>query len=227
MAPMALEGHMGAPLEIDVCASCRAFWFDRRESLQLAPASTLRLFTLIGSEAGARSTIAALLKCPRCAARLLKTNDLQRNTAFRYWRCPHEHGRFITFFDFLREKDFIRPLSAAQLAELRRNVQTVNCSNCGGPVDLARGGECTHCGSPLSLLDMRQAERVVAELRRASQPRPIDPLLPIELARARREVDAAFAAVEPGPQWWSDASSFGLVEAGLAVVSRWLKKSGI
>lgn len=226
MAAQTLDGHLGRNVEVDVCTGCQAFWFDRSENLQLSPASTLKLFTLIGdTPSHRRASIAAVLKCPRCHSRLLNTHDMQRNTPFKYWKCPHEHGRLITFFDFLREKDFIRPLSALQIDELRRNVQTLNCSNCGGSIDLTRGSSCAHCGSPLSMLDLKQAEDVVAELKRASEPRLVDPALPLELARARREVEAAFAGSATATGWWSDASTLGLVEAGLTAVARLLRKS--
>lgn len=226
MTVQTLEGHLGRNVEIDSCPACQAFWFDRTENLQLSPASTLKLFALIGETSlQRRAPIPRLLRCPRCRSRLLDIHDMQRNAAFTYWRCPHEHGRFTTFFEFLREKNFIRPLSALQIEELRRNVQTLNCSNCGGPIDLARGSSCAHCGSPLSMLDMKQAEEVVAQLRRASEPRSIDPALPLELARARREVEAAFAGSATAPDWWSDASTLGLVEAGLTAVARLLRKS--
>jgi len=222
MEGLRLEGHGGATIEIDLCRPCHAIWFDAHESLQLAPGSTLRLFSLIGEETNnARTILSTVLRCPRCRARLASTNDWQRNTSFRYWRCESGHGRFITFFDFLREKSFVRALSPAQIDELKRNVQTLSCSNCGAPIDLAKESSCTHCGTPLSMLDMKQAETVVNELKRASEPRPIDPALPLELARARREVEAAF---DSDPNWWKDAGSSGLVEAGFSALLGWLNK---
>ena len=225
MEDMPLQGHGGTTVAIDVCRGCHAFWFDTHESLQLTPGSTLRLFTLIGdSSSTARTAVSSVLRCPRCRARLVQTNDLQRNTPFRYWRCDHGHGRFITFFDFLREKDFIRPLSPKQIEELRRNVQFVNCSNCGAPVDLSKESTCVHCKTPLSMLDMKQAETVVAQLKRATEPRPIDPALPLELARARREVEASFASET---DWWKGAGSEGIVEAGFSALMAWLNKPKI
>jgi DNA-directed RNA polymerase subunit RPC12/RpoP len=224
MTIMTLEGHAGTKVDIDLCAGCQSFWFDRYESLQLTPGATLKLFTLIGEHSSGKASIAAVLRCPRCAARLLPTHDMQRSTPFRYWRCDHEHGRFITFFDFLREKNFIRPLTPDQLEELRQNIQIVNCSNCGAPIDVAAASACTHCGSPISMLDMQQAGQLVNQLRHAAEPRPIDPALPLNLARARREVEESFASLGSGPDWWRDASSSGLVEAGLNAVARWLKK---
>jgi hypothetical protein len=222
MESIQLEGHTGTPLVIDSCRTCQGFWFDPHESLKLAPAATLRLFTLIGETPKGRTQLATVLRCPRCRAQLALTHDLQRNTPFRYWKCPSQHGRFITFFEFLREKDFIRPLSARQLEELRRNVQSVNCSNCGGPVDLARTSACDHCGTPLSILDLEQAGQIVEQLKRAAEPRPIDPALPLELMRARREVEALFA---DDADWLKNAASTGLVEAGFGAVMAWLTKS--
>src|SRR6185369_479612 len=195
MTATTLDGHGGTSIVIDTCTTCQAFWFDKHESLQLAPVSTLKLFSLIGEQKGARSaSLPSVMRCPRCSSRLLATNDLQRNTPFHYWRCDAGHGRFITFVDFLREKDFIKPLSPAQLQELRNHVQSVNCANCGGSIDLAKGSVCSHCGSPVSMLDLKQAQEVVKQLQIASQPKRIDPALPLELARARKQVEAAFAA---------------------------------
>jgi len=225
MTTRTLGGHLDTSLEIDACDACQAFWFDASESPRLSPASTLTLFSLIADALPRRSgSIGRVLKCPRCSSRLLETQDMQRNTRFSYSRCPHGHGRFTTFFNFLREKDFVRPLSAAQIDELRRNVQTVNCSNCGAPIDLAKGSSCGHCGSPLSILDLQQAENVVDQLRRASEPRAIDPALPIELARVRREIDAAFAGSRDTISWWGETSSIGLVGAGITAVARLLKR---
>ena len=173
MTVHALGDRLAARIEIDACEACQAFWFDSSESPRLSPASTLKLFSLIAETLPRRSgSVARVLKCPRCRSRLLDTQDMQRNTRFSYSRCPHGHGRFTTFFNFLREKDFVRPLSAAQLDELRQHVQTVNCSNCGAPIDLAHASSCGHCGSALSILDMQQAEKVVEQLRRAAEPQP-------------------------------------------------------
>jgi hypothetical protein len=228
-APMnseALDGHLGPPVTIDLCLPCQVFWFDTHESLRLSPGAVLMLFRLIGEHAlTPRPPITSQPLCPRCLTPLVLTHDLQRNTRFQYLRCPRDHGRLITFVDFLREKDFIRPLSAQQIEELRQNVQTINCSNCGAPLDLAKSTWCTHCGSPLSMLDMKRAGALVAELQAAEHPgRPIDPALPLQLERARRDVDAAFASFERGPGWFDAVSQGGLIGAGLSSLARWLKQ---
>ena len=227
MQEQRLDGHNGRAIVIDLCHPCQSFWFDTHESLSLTPGSTLVLFRAIGEHAARPvPSRADLAKCPRCRARLRPTHDMQRTTRFEYLSCPHGHGRLTTFFDFLREKNFIRPLTTEQIAELRRNIQIVNCSNCGGPVDLAHGGACSHCGSPLSMLDMEQAEALVAQLRRADEraTQPIDPALPLAMARARREGELAFAGLEGDEVWLRDVTHSGLVAAGLSAIARWLKK---
>ena len=199
-----LDAVLGRRVAIDLCQPCQSFWFDGRESLQLAPAATLSLFRIIGERVAApqlRDADAA--KCPRCQGRLRKTRDMQRATRFEYFRCPNDHGRMISFYDFLKEKDFIKPLTPQQVEEVRRHVQMVNCSNCGAPIDLANSSTCTHCRSPLSMLDMKHAERVIDQLRNADRTgQAIDPALPLELARARRDVEAAFARIQGGAAHW-------------------------
>jgi uncharacterized protein YbaR (Trm112 family) len=221
-----LDGHLGRAIEVDLCEPCQALWFDGRENLQLTPGATLTLFRAIGEHVRKPSPQDAdLVKCPHCKGRLRRTQDMQRATRFEYFRCPNGHGRLITFFEFLKEKDFIRPLSPQQIAELRKNVQIVNCSNCGGPIDLAKGAACAHCGSPLSMLDMQQAERLVAQLRAAdSGAKTIDPALPLALARARVEVDAAFKGIPGHDPWTQEGWTLGLVGAGFAELLRLLKR---
>lgn len=226
MTAMTLDGHQGSPVSIDICSGCEAFWFDRHESLKLAPASTLKLMKLIGENSrSAKASFQQKMPCPRCSGTLSPTQDLQRNVRFNYWRCP-QHGRFIRFFEFLREKNFIRPLTAQQVKELRQHVQSVNCSNCGAPVNLAVGAACTHCKSPLSMLDMKQPEEVLRQLAEASVPRPVDPALPLQLARARKDIEHSFGNFE-SELWWQDVSSSGLVQAGLGAVAKWLTKNMI
>lgn len=224
MQPVELAGHSQQPLTIDVCLGCQVFWFDDRESLHLSPASTLRLFRLIGEAAPApRKPVNPEARCPHCGFRLVPAQDMQRTTRFQYRRCPKRHGRLTTFFDFLREKNFIRPMTAGQIEELRRNVGAVNCSNCGASIDLAARSSCGHCGSPLSILDATQAEKLVAQLREADRTdRPVDPALPMRLAAARREVEGSFAEFErqSGPPL--DAAPGDLVLAGIRAFSKWL-----
>jgi ribosomal protein S27AE len=225
METRTLGGHLGRDVDIDVCVPCQSIWFDGKESLQLAPGATLALFRLIGENVSRPSPQDGdIVKCPRCHGQLRRTKDMQRNTRFEYFRCPNNHGRLSTFFEFLKEKDFIKPLNAQQVAELRKNLQSINCSNCGAPVDLAQHTDCKHCGSALSMLDFHQAEKLVEQLRAADVAKPIDPALPLALAKARREAEHAFKGLPHEESWDRDLSSLGVVGAGLSELIRLLKQ---
>ena len=221
MIELTLKSHYQRSVVIDLCQGCQAFWFDGLESLQLEATSVLELFRIVGEAGGAaRAPLANSARCPRCESELVKTFDQQRNSRFEYRRCPEDHGRLTSFYNFLREKDFIRPLSAAQIDDLRRNLRTINCSNCGAPVDLAKGTACAHCSSPLSMLDVGQAEKLVAALRgQSDRSRDVDPTARLE--RTRRDVTTAFGAFEHDPGWFSDVASEGLVNAAIGAFSRW------
>ena len=223
-----LAAQLDREVEVDLCEPCQSLWFDGRENLQLTAGATLAIFRSIGEHVKKPQLHdAELVKCPRCNARLRRTQDLQRATRFEYFRCPNSHGRLITFFDFLKEKDFIRPLTPQQINELRRNVQIINCSNCGAPIDLVKTSACGHCKSPLSMLDMNQAERLVAQLQAAdSRPRTIDPALPLALAKAKADVELAFKGIPGQDPWSREEWSLGLVGAGLSEIIRLIRRNG-
>ena len=224
MVSRTFPAQQGTTVTIDLCEACQAFWFDGYESLQLSPGATLQLFQVIAAaSAVARRPPAPVAPCPRCRAKLVPVTDMQRNTRFRYGRCQNGHGRFISFFDFLREKNFVKPLSTAQLDELRAQVQTLNCANCGAPVDLTVSDACAHCGSPLSFFDLKQAEAVVQELKKAEAPRaPVDMAsLSLDLIRARQQAEQAFPLNERSG-WAHEAATTGTVAAGVVAVARWL-----
>jgi Zn-finger nucleic acid-binding protein len=226
MARAVLDGNYGSRVELDVCHACAALWFDGMESLALTPGAILRLFAVIHEDrAQARSPLRNALGCPRCRARLVPTADVQRGTRFSYWRCPGEHGRLIAFLDFLREKNFIRPLSPRELSALRRNVRTLTCSGCGAPVDLERDVACRYCHAPISVLDAAQVEKVVEELRRAEAERQAPPPadLPFRLLADKRHVERFYDRLRQEPEWGGVGDSFGLLEGGLAAVAGLLR----
>lgn len=221
MRPYRVDGYLGREVDVDVCLPCQSIWFDAQEHLQLTPGATLTLFRIIGEHAARPAwENRNLMHCPQCRAQLRRTQDLQRNTHFEYFRCPNQHGRLTSFFDFLKEKDFVKPMDPQQLAELRKYTRTINCSNCGAPVDLMANAHCTHCGSALSVLDLAQAERLIEQLKQAdSDGKTIDPQLPIALARARQEAEAAFR----GYGARADDESRDMVGDGLRALWRLIK----
>ncbi len=152
------------PIEITACAPCNLFWFDKAESIRLTPKAVLELFQYIGKAGTARKPLAATFRCPLCSTALATTQDLQRSTRFTYWRCRNDHGRLITFHQFLREKNFIRAPSPAEFAKLRATVRQIACSQCGAPVDLANDSACKHCGAAVALIDPEGVAKALREL---------------------------------------------------------------
>ena len=229
MSQQDFERNYAKLVTLDICNPCASLWFDGVESLALTPGAVLRLFVVIHDNKPAqRKPVADRLFCPHCRQRLLLTTDMQRATRFRYWRCPGEHGRFITFLEFLREKNFVRPLSAAEVEQLKQSVRTITCSSCGAAVDLNSGSACPYCRAPVSMLDPKQMDTVVQQLKREDAKRQeanrvaIDPALAARLMDDRTKVERSFAQ-------FGDPSSFNfsgpgdLVEAGMAALVAFLK----
>ncbi len=198
------ERFYGQTLTLDICNACQGIWFDGQELLQLTPGAVLALLSVVTDvPSAARHPLSERLQCPRCAMRLVEVTDQQRNTRFTYFRCPRGDGRFLTFYQFLRARNFVRPLDAGEVAELRRHIRQVNCANCGAPIDVERGSACSFCRTPVAVLDPDQLRKAVSELQQASAAKSVDPTLPIRLAMERLQAERAFAEVggtgrEPG-----------------------------
>src|SRR5258706_13007715 len=166
--PMKATGFERRPvgsLVIDLCVDCQVLWFDPMESPQLSPAATLELFrTINDARPEVRRTLPRSMACPRCDSPLALTQDLQHTTRFSYYRCLRGHGRLTPFFQFLREKNFIRPVPPEELERLKSLVKIVRCSSCGAPIDLAKSTACEFCRAPIVILDPHAASRAVREL---------------------------------------------------------------
>jgi hypothetical protein len=187
------EGNYGRVVLLDLCPGCHGLWFDTNESLNLTPGAILRLFsTSAEKQNDQRQPLAEVMRCPRCGRRLTATTDQQRNTRFHYFRCPEEHGRFITFFQFLREKNFVRSLNSQEIGALRQHLKMVNCSNCGAAINLADDFACSYCKTPISMLDPTQLEATTRLLQQADAKRQlINASLPVERILERVKMDSA------------------------------------
>ena len=208
-------------LTVDLCAACQVVWFDTFESLQLTPGGTLDLFRAMHSaRRDPPRPLTPPLACPRCDTILAATQDIQHTTRFSYYRCRYGHGRLTPFFQFMREKNFVRPLDARELARLAENVRTIRCSSCGAPVDLAKTTICGYCNSPLMVLDPHAVERTLAELDAAEQRRTApDPDRQGDaiIALAQLERDMARAQAAEGASF-----SVDLVGLGFSALGRFL-----
>jgi Zn-finger nucleic acid-binding protein len=190
-------GNYGSQVAIDVCHHCNGIWFDGRESLQLAAGSTIRLFKSIHDrQAKQRSELHDAMSCPRCAGTLQKTHDQVRTTKFSYYRCA-QHGRFITFFEWLREKSLVRPPNAKELSDLKARVTVVNCSNCGAPVSIDTETACNHCAAPVSVLASENIEKTLKDLQAQEVDR--NTFKPEKLAEAmfiKQKIESQYRAQE-------------------------------
>jgi len=189
------ERRYGKRLTIDVCHHCQCLWFDDREFLQMTPGATLELVASVAEDKSlTRQPWASAPRCPRCSRQLAETHDIQRNTRFTYYRCPEGHGRFITYYQFLRAKNFVRPLSEDDVRELRSRIQQINCANCGAPVNVERNAVCGFCRSPLAIIDPDQVRKTITELKEAAdEKKGVDATLPVSLAMERLRAERAFA----------------------------------
>jgi hypothetical protein len=215
METLEFERRPSGVVGLDFCFPCQVIWFDSFESLQLAPGSILEVFKLINERRPAeRKTLPALLACPRCHARLALTHDLQHTTHFTYFRCEFGHGHLTLFFQFLLEKNFVRPVTGAELADLKAKLRQIQCSNCGAPLDLQRDSACRYCGSPISILDPEAVAKTVNQLAAA------------QALQGTVDVDRlAEALLMPPPPDTSHPRLVGdLVMTGLAVVAALLAR---
>lgn len=179
-APMrnqAFERKYGGMVALDICLDCKQIWFDEHESAQLAPDGLLRLFRLIHAHQDSAARPAAeRMDCPHCRARLSLTHDLQRSNRLLYYRCLAGHGRLTAFYQFLREKNFVRDLTKPEVAQLKAEVKQVRCSGCGAPVDLQQASACGFCKAPIAILDANAVAQALQALDAArSRQRPMDP----------------------------------------------------
>ena len=208
MSPSEFVNHVDMPFTIDICWPCHLIWFDHLESTALSPASVIDLFRRIHTHRDDNRNIVSLQgACPVCESKLLQTNDIGRGGRFTYHRCPQQHGRLISFAQFLREKNFVRTLKDQERKALSATVRQIRCSSCGAGVDIAHDAACKHCGAPVSVLDEQAVAKALTEFD----------------ARANRQRDAAQQNVPqptgyvPSPAPWQPPESNGLAVADLIV----------
>jgi Zn-finger nucleic acid-binding protein len=162
MKSMDFDRRLTGEVSVDLCFPCHVIWFDGLESVQLAPDGVLELFKVIHKhDKGERNPLQQSFGCPHCGTRLRRTEDLSKGGRFRYFRCVKNHGRLTPFFEFLREKQFVRALTPGEIARVRADIREVRCSGCGAPIDLGRDTACPQCGAPISILDADAVEKAV------------------------------------------------------------------
>ncbi len=203
LQPLALAGHYGRSVELDVCAPCHLVWFDQTETARLAGPGLLELIgAMAQAQTLAHEVLRADARCPRCSGALKTVHNRSRWGASLLLECKRQHGAYQSFAQFLQEKGLLRAMSSADRAQLMQRDGRIDCVNCGAALG---GGDasCRFCGSVPSLLD-------VARLARALDPEGALAAQPVHTTQARQDalqcaacgaaqpVDAALSCVQCG-----------------------------
>jgi Zn-finger nucleic acid-binding protein len=205
----AFEGSQRALVPVDVCHTCHGLWFDTDESRQLISKGVLRLFRELHGRKDQHYRLKEPLACPRCRETLTRTHDLARGNRFQYYRCPAGHGHFITFFQFLREKGIVRGLTPKELTELKKHVQALQCSDCGGPIALEKDTACPSCNAPLCILDPQALGSTLGDLTKAAAVAGavVAPAVAAQILMDKMRMDGFYRKIDTQVQ--QTASSFG------------------
>jgi hypothetical protein len=158
-----LPGQYNQTVTIDACQACGVLWFDKGESGQLEPDGVVELFQIVNAKGGAQSPqLGPRLGCVRCNVKLTPSQDKVVTGQFNYFSCKAEHGRLISFYQFLIEKRFVRNLTLAERRKLAVEVKQIKCSGCGAPVNLGTESACSYCRSPVAVFDRDAAKKAIA-----------------------------------------------------------------
>jgi uncharacterized Zn finger protein (UPF0148 family) len=220
------ERKVVGQVEADICYPCNAIWFKPLESSALTPGSIIELFRQIHQHRNdGRRLLSAKCSCPVCTRTLLLVNDLERSVHFSYYRCPEGHGRLTSFFQFLREKQFVRSLTSVELSGLKAKVVQIRCSSCGAPIDLQKDTACPYCRSPVSVLDPDAVEKMLQQLqdkeahRRAPDPANLGNQ-PVDTGRGTRLSRIAGPFIWTGPAESSSGLGVDLLAHSISSLAR-------
>lgn len=227
------EQNYHGVVRVELCFTCAGIWFDHMGSVQLAPGAVIELFKEIHSHLNdTRQPVASRLGCPRCSDALALGFDMSKAGRFSYYRCPRGDGRFTPFSQFLKEKQFVRSLTPAELQRVRSEVRQITCSECGAPIDLEHSSQCQYCHAPVSFLDPAAVEKAMqmwseSENRRRTGPTPQalgDALLKIQLPQVPAGPTGARAVAHllNGASSQGDAADIGLdlINLGIRALGR-------
>lgn len=151
---LALQGHYGRALELDLCAPCHLLWFDALEGAHLTGPSLLKL---VGEMAAAQrlphTPLQPKLGCLRCAGPLRTVHNPTRFGASLQLECAQRHGAWQSFGQFLQQKGLVRPMSSADRHRALQRDGALHCVNCGGNIGQADTA-CPWCTSVPAVVDV-------------------------------------------------------------------------
>lgn len=161
MRRLALPGHYGRGVELDVCAGCHLVWFDLTETARLTGPALLEL---IGQMAASQNLPHEVLRkgagCARCQGALKTVHNRSRWGESLQLECLAQHGAYQSFAQFLQEKGLLRPMSGIDRTRLLQRSGKIDCVNCGAAIG-ADDERCRYCHSVASLLDVARLARAL------------------------------------------------------------------
>jgi len=154
MRRLALPGHYGRGVELDLCAGCHLVWFELTETARLTGPA---LLDLIGAMAASQTLPHEVLRkdagCARCGGGLKTVHNRSRWGESLQLECRARHGAYQSFAQFLQEKGLLRPMSGIDRGRLLQHGGKIDCVNCGAAIGAA-DARCRFCQSVPSLLDV-------------------------------------------------------------------------
>jgi hypothetical protein len=161
MQRVALPGHYGRAVEIDLCAGCHLVWFDLTETARLTGPGLLELIgTMAATQRLPHEVLRKEAGCPRCRGGLKTVHNRSRWGESLQLECVARHGAYQSFAQLLQEKGLLRPMSRIDRARLLEQAGRIDCVNCGAAIGAA-DERCPYCQSVASLLDVARLARAL------------------------------------------------------------------
>jgi len=94
---------------------------------------------------------------------------------------------------------------------MRQNVSVCELLQLWSLHQLESDSACPYCHAPISMLDMKQPQRMLEQLKHAAEPKPVDPALALKLASVKSSLEVSLAderspngGATPAPSAWSE-----------------------
>ena len=151
---LALQGHYGRALELELCAPCHLVWFDSIEAAQLAGPSLQKLVgEMAAAQTLAHTPMRPQMACLRCRGPLRTVHNPSRFGSSLQLECAQRHGAWQSFGQFLQQKGLVRPMSSVDRHRALQRDGAIHCVNCGGGIGQA-DTECPWCTSVPAVVDV-------------------------------------------------------------------------
>lgn len=153
LTALELEGHYAAKVHIDICRHCHLVWFDALESVRLSGLGWVQLIRQMIASPALNAPLATRLACVRCQSPLKAVRNLTRFGRTAAQECPQGHGHYQGYSLLLAERGLVRPVYPHDRLALRQQGRSLDCLNCGAPMDNAATA-CSYCDTPLVVVDV-------------------------------------------------------------------------